>query len=214
MARFVRRPWQLLILVGSLLLAGCGERQHPASPRWAAALDYTAEEIRKVDPGTFSNLDGLLGHPPGGVRFTLDYANGLFAVTDERLPESLPDDASLLDILRSQVNNTLILIHGEVYGRPGLIYIDPEKSRSVIDPGYAEELGLNETPRGYMVTDVQLGRFSFSVGFARKQELGSLDPELAEPVVMGIGSDVLSQVLTTVDYQSRKLVLMEQSQER
>ena len=214
MTRLVPLSGVLLILGAILVAAGCSEREYPTSPGWAAALDYTAAEIRKVEPGKISNLDSLLGQQPlRGTRLTLDYGNGLFAFTDERLPEAMPEAASVLDLVPSQAHDTLIFVHGEVYGRPGLIQIDPGKTRCVINPEFAEELGLNETPRGYMVTDVQLGRFSFSVGFARKQDVGSPDPDLPEPIVMGVGSDVLSQVLTTVDYRSRKLVLMEQSQD-
>ncbi len=153
-----------------------------------------------------NDLDGLVG--PRFVadgRFTLDYRRRAMAVSRSPLPP-LGAGETVLPLVRTH-DRGLIVVRGEVNGRPALIQIDTGKSRTVIDPEFARVLGLRPARdrllrSGYRMDAVRLGPHTFRVAAAKAVRLAGLGEGLDEPVVLGVGSDLLRQVVLTVDYAS------------
>ena len=145
-----------------------------------------------------SDLPGLVGPQLlHGRRFTVDYERGLLAIADDALPESI---AGVLPLVRSQRHPDLLLVRGRVGGREVLMEIDSGKSRSTIDPELAHELGLRMNRGGAEIDALELGALTFSVPSAKLVVLRGIDRELPEPILVGVGSDVLRQVVWTVDH--------------
>ena len=53
--------------------------------------------------------------------------------------------------------------------------------------------------------NIYVGNLSFDVPSAKPVDQTAIDPELVEPIMAGIGSDLLSQFVWTVDYASSVL---------
>ncbi|HET6202965.1 MAG TPA: retroviral-like aspartic protease family protein [Planctomycetota bacterium] len=152
------------------------------------------------------DLDGLLG--PRfllGRRFTLDYGGGRMAVSESPLPSSLL--AGALPLIPAKRCEGMPVVEGNANGRPALIQVDTGKSRTCVDPAFAAALGLPANDRGYRIDEVRLGAFSFSVRDAKPVGFAGISEGLPSPIVVGIGSDILSQVLVTVDNLSGRLLL-------
>lgn len=153
-----------------------------------------------------SDLSGLIGpRLLRGRRFTLDYQRGLLAISDSGLPASI---AAVLPLVRSRRHPELLLVRGRVDGRDVLVEIDSGKSRSTIDPGLARELGLRIDRAGAAIAALTLGSFTFSVPSAKLVVLRDIDETLPQPILVGVGSDVLRQIVWTVDY-IRGVVLLQ-----
>jgi hypothetical protein len=152
-----------------------------------------------------ARLPGLLGPRfLTGGRFTLDYVSRRIAVSDAALPDTLPGFRAL-PLVRSERHPALVLVRGTVEGRGVLMQLDTGKSRTVVNPTLAAELGLERGERGVRIARLGIGDLSFEVPSAKEVDQSALDPELAEPILAGIGSDILSRFVWTVDYRSGTL---------
>jgi predicted aspartyl protease len=153
------------------------------------------------------DLAGLLG-PQFllGKRYTLDYESSLMAISGSRLAAEIAG-METIPLVESARNPGLILFYGSVHGRRVLIQADTGKSRCTIDPELARELGLQENERGFQVDDLRIGSHTFEVPSAKVVELRAIDNSLEDPILLGIGSDILSQVPMTVDYIAGRLLL-------
>lgn len=144
------------------------------------------------------DLPGLIGPQVlHGKRFTVDYQRGLLAIADGALPDSI---AGALPLVRSKRHPDLLLVRGRVGSREVLIEIDSGKSRSTVDPELARELGLPINRGGAEIEALELGALTFSVPSAKLVVLRGIDRGLPEPILVGVGSDVLRQVIWTVDH--------------
>ena len=152
------------------------------------------------------DLPGLLG--PQALRdrrFTLDYRNRVLAATDRPLAEpeetatGLVGTAGVLPLVPSSRHEDLLLVWGEIHGERVLMQIDTGKSRTTIDPELARSLGLEETGNGVVVDRLRFGGRDFTVPSAKLVVLRQIDAELSDPILVGIGSDILRQVVVTVD---------------
>ena len=85
--------------------------------------------------------------------------------------------------------------------------IDTGKSRSTIDPELAASLGLEETETGVVVDELRFGGHEFSVPSAKLVVLRAIDPHQPEPILVGIGSDILREVVLTVDWIGGRLIV-------
>jgi hypothetical protein len=162
--------------------------------------DVQALEIRTTD------FDGLLG--PlflSGKRFTLDYPNRVIAISDTPLPSRGEANAAILPMTQSARLKGMILVGGFVNGRRVLIQIDTGKSRTCVDPSLVVLDKLPESGNGYKIGEVKIGPYSFSVPSARQIDFKGISEGLPEPILLGIGSDILSRLVLTVDY-SRQIV--------
>jgi hypothetical protein len=167
-------------------------------PRKVMALgtELAPQPIYELEHPT---LPGLLGPQfLAGRHFTLDYTSRRIGIADGPLPEEIPGFRAL-PLVRSGRHPSLILVHGILHGRRVLMELDTGKSRTVVHPGLAADLELAERPRGVHVERLTLGDLSFKVLSAKLVDQTAIDPDLPEPIRVGVGSDILSKVVWTVD---------------
>lgn len=86
-----------------------------------------------------------------------------------------------------------------------LIEIDTGKSRTTINRSVVEDLGLEETPAGAVVGKIQLGPRTFTVSSAKVVDTSGISRGLPMPISFGLGSDILSEFVFTVDYDLGRL---------
>jgi hypothetical protein len=177
---------------------------HEADRVVAFGIETTGERAYEF---AHPDLPGLLGPQLlRDKRFTLDYRNRLLAITDRPLPR--PEKlAGALDLVPSSHREDLLLVWGEIGGRRVLIQIDTGKSRSTVDPEVASDLGLTETETGVVVDGLRFGGHEFSVPSAKLVVLREIDPDRSEPILVGIGSDILRDVVLTVDRIGGRLIV-------
>lgn len=147
-------------------------------------------------------LLGLVG--PGslpGTRFTLDYDHELMALDEGTSPAQIPG-FEILQLVRSPEHPLLILVRGGIRGREVLIEVDTGKSRTTVDRALVEDLGLEEHDRGVDLGTVSMGSRSFRISAARIVSTAGISAGLPMPISIGIGSDVLSEFVFTVDYEA------------
>lgn len=153
-----------------------------------------------------SALEGLVG--PGFIldrRFTIDYINRTIAISSSRLPTESVD--TTLSMVRSPKFPALILVFGLINDQKVLIEIDTGKSRTVVDPELAARLDLPKTSNGYRIDEVKIGHYAFEVASAKEKSFRGISDGLPEPIRLGIGSDILSEIILTVDYPRKILGL-------
>jgi len=151
------------------------------------------------------SLDGLAGPVLiGGGYFTLDYGTRRIGFGTGPLPHSVPGFRRI-PLVRSTRHPTLILVRGTIEGREVLIELDTGKSRTVINPDLAAELGLRRDTRGVAIDHLGIGDLDFDVPSAKEVDQRAIDPSLPEPILAGIGSDILSRFVWTVDYEAGTL---------
>jgi len=156
---------------------------------------------------TGSGLVGLIGpRYVYGKRFTLDYQNKVIAVSESPLPR-IEQENITFPLIQSKDHEGMIIIRGEVNGQQVLIQIDTGKSRTCIDSALVKKIDLPEVERGYRIDEIQIGPYSFKVASAKKVSFRGISDDLAEPILLGIGSDILSQVVLSVDY-SKQIVMI------
>jgi hypothetical protein len=147
-------------------------------------------------------LPGLVGPDfLEGGHFTLDYKTRRIGAAFTPLPDSIPGYRAV-SLVRSSRYPTLILAHGGVEDRRVLIEIDTGKSRSVVNPGLAAELGLERNERGVRIERLGIGGLSFEVPSAKESDQTAIDTGVPEPILAGVGSDILSRFVWTVDYNA------------
>jgi predicted aspartyl protease len=156
---------------------------------------------------TGSGLIGLIGpRYVYGKRFTLDYQNEVIAVSESPLPR-VERENSIFPLIQSESLKGLIVIKGLVNGEQVLIEIDTGKSRTCVDSALIKKIDLPEVEGGYRIDEIQLGPYSFKVASAKKVSFRGMSDDFAEPILFGVGSDLLSQVVLSVDY-SKQIVMI------
>lgn len=147
------------------------------------------------------SLPGLLGPTLlKGGHFTLDYTSRKIAVGAGGLPDSVPGFHSI-PLIRSHRHPLLILVRGTIDNREILLELDTGKSRTVINPNLSSELALELVPQGVTIRSLRIGNLSFDVPAAKLVDQTGIDSSLPEPILAGIGSDILSRFVWTVDYE-------------
>lgn len=165
---------------------------------------FADETILELDD---TSIAGLVGpaHVPG-TRFTLDYGAGIVAVASDRV-RHVPAGAVTLPMTRSSLHPHLVLTLGKVNGRSALIELDTGASRTNVDPSLVRELGLPSVEHGVRIRSVELGPFAFDIPSARVNPKAGIDSTLSPPIQLAVGSDVLHQLVLTVDYALGEIVL-------
>jgi hypothetical protein len=158
-----------------------------------------ATPVYELDHPTIS---GLVGPTVlGGGRFTLDYRSGRMAMSMSSPPDTVTGYHQI-PLVRSNRHPTLILIHGTIEGRTILLQLDTGKSRTVINPVLASDLELEQDSRGVSIQNLRIGDLLFRVRSAKKVDQTGIDPGLPDQILVGIGSDILSRFVWTVDYDA------------
>ncbi|NIR50999.1 hypothetical protein GWO43_20530 [candidate division KSB1 bacterium] len=96
----------------------------------------------------------------------------------------------------------LILVRGTIEDREVLLELDTGKSRTVINPTLASALALERRPQGVTINSLRIGDLSFEVLSAKEVDQTAIDPDLPQPILAGVGSDILSRFVWTVDYDA------------
>lgn len=165
------------------------------------------EVFGQTFPGEFAvedtpdDLEGFVG--PGYVikgRFTLDYRGKWFAVSTRPSEASLPE---AIPLHWSDSEPGMIVIGGEANGTPVLLQLDTGKSRTCVDPALARQLGLPRDGAGVRGLTVKIASHSFSIAAAKEVGFGAISTGYPGPILVGVGSDVLSKGVLTVDYPRR-----------
>jgi hypothetical protein len=157
---------------------------------------------RVYESGLPADLAGLFGpNDLGGHRFTVEYDSRRLAVSTEVGPELVPGFHAI-PLVRSDQHPRLILVRGTIEGHPVLIQLDTGKSRTVVNPELASELELTHVPHGVAIRSLRIGNLEFSIRSAKEVDQTAIDAELPEPILVGVGSDILSRFPWTVDYDA------------
>lgn len=170
-------------------------------------MSFAGSEMYEMTDDAFDASVGV--QPLLNDRFTLDLAKNLMGVSGRPAgPDG--DRGPGLEIVWNDALRGMIVVHGRVNGVETLIQIDTGKSRTTIDETLIALAGLreNNTPflRGYRVDRIELGGRTFSVPCAKVASFRGISEGYPEPILIGVGADVLSRIVLTVDYP-RRLVL-------
>jgi hypothetical protein len=152
---------------------------------WVAHPGEGERLTRVHETGLPAELAGLYG--PGdlrGRRFTVDYGSRRLAVSAEAGPEVVPGYLAI-PLVRSVRHPRLILVRGTIQEHPVLIQLDTGKSRTVVNPGLAVELGLRRVAHGVAIPSLRVGNLEFSVRSAREVDQTGIDAELPEQILVG-----------------------------
>jgi predicted aspartyl protease len=164
---------------------------------------------REIFEFSDSGLGGLVGPDAlPGTRFTLDYHAGILAVSNSPLPNVLPG-LTALPLSRSARLPRLILAMARVNGRPVLVEFDTGASRTNIDPALVRDRGLPTGDHGVRIDSLAIGPLVFTVPSARVNPKVGIDPTLHPPIELAVGSDILGQVVVSVDYRRGQLLLID-----
>jgi predicted aspartyl protease len=164
-------------------------------------MDQTVFEFS--DP----ELVGLVGPDAlPGTRFTLDYRAEMLAVTNSPV-EALPPGFTALPLTHSARHPRLILATGRINGRAVLMEFDTGASRTNIDPQLARELSLPLAPNGVRIDSLEIGPLVFAVPSAKVNPKSGIDPTLAPPIQVSVGSDILARIILTVDFARGQLLV-------
>lgn len=134
-----------------------------------------------------------------GKRFTLDYQKRLLGISESPLPRSLPQ-SNVLPMFPARGLEGMIVISGSLNGKEILLQIDTGKSRTCVDPELASSLQLPTSARGFRIENIRIGSSTFSALNAKPLGFKGISQGLPQPILLGIGSDILSQFVWTVDY--------------
>ncbi len=150
---------------------------------------------------TPNDLEGFVG--PSYVvkgRFTLDYRGKWLALSTRPLEAPLPE---AIPLQWSDDSPGMIVIAGEANGTPVLLQLDTGKSRTCVDPALAGRLGLPRDRAGVRGLTIKIGSRSFPIAAAKEVGFGGISEGYPGPILVGVGSDVLSKGVLTVDYPRR-----------
>jgi hypothetical protein len=160
------------------------------------------QRLTRVYEAVIHDLAGLFGPEDlGGRRFTVDYRSRSLAVSAEAGPDIVPGYLAI-PLVRSDRHPGLILVRGTIEEHPVLIQLDTGKSRTVVNPDLARELGLRHVPHGVAIRSLRIGHLEFSIRSAKEVDQTAIDAELPEPILVGVGSDILARFPWTVDYDA------------
>lgn len=165
-------------------------------------------EGEKVHELGTEEFDGLIG--PRfllGKRFTLDYTNRVIGISESPLPAELPGHEAL-PLVPVEGLEGMIVVEGFVNGRRVFIQVDTGKSRTCVASALAAELRLPKVKYGYQINEIRLGSLLFRVPSAREERsFAGISQGLPEPILLGIGSDILAQTVFTVDYPGQRFLI-------
>jgi hypothetical protein len=160
-----------------------------------------------VVPASETRYNGSIGPQfMNGSRFTLDYGHQLMAVSESPLPEHLLGEDTIAMELSDE--SLLPVVKGWLFDEPVLLELDTGSSQTVIDTLLARKIGLEIEEDGVSTAVVRLGAYTFSIESATVQLL----PITGDLRRVRLGSDVLSQMLITVDYLSGTVAIQPNQQ--
>jgi hypothetical protein len=165
-------------------------------------------EMFEMTDDTFEASVGIQGLLDG--RFTIDYKNRLMGISSNPF-ENKGNDIDEFLLIWNEMLKGMIVIKGRVNGMETLFQIDTGKSRTTIDEDLIARAGLKENrslfQQGYRVDKITLGKKSFSVARAKVANFRAISKGYPEPILIGIGADILSRIVLTVDYGQKRVFI-------
>jgi predicted aspartyl protease len=162
------------------------------------------EAVQGRRPG----IHGTLGwHAFSKGRVTLDYSNRLAAFSLSGLPKEIRRCSSRwVTRFESPAGiDGLPIVAAEVAQGTVGAEIDTGKSATVLAPNLIEASGEGD---GRIDLEFSLGPFPVQTRYARVGPgFEGLEEGLSSPLRLGVGTDILTGFLVTIDYQSKTLVL-------
>ena len=141
-------------------------------------------------------------------RLTLDYRRGFMGLSGDSL-RGKDEDGQELELLWNDGLKGMIVVEGRVDGVDTLLQIDTGKSRTTIDADLIALAGLKENNgpflKGYKLDRVLLGGKEFTVECAKVADFKAISEGYPKSILVGIGADILSRIVLTVDYPRRKV---------
>jgi len=173
-----------------------------SKPTYAAA-SVTAFGHRLADREILQRnerrIDGAIGPPYlKGLRYTIDYRSRWLGVTAKPVDDP-PPGIERIDLVPVDGLAGMIVVRGRVAGREVHVQVDTGKTRTCVDPEFALQVGLPETTNGYAIDSLEIGSQRFVVPSAKGVGFGGISEGLDEPILVGIGSDILKEIVLTVD---------------
>lgn len=147
-----------------------------------------------------------------GGRFTIDYSNRRIAISSEPLPGGLASCATryVTSFVSPPRLDGLLLVAARLEGHALLAEVDTGKSKTVLDPGIDSIRSFEHGDRGLEIAGLRLGPFELTTRFGRMgRGFDSFSRGVEPRVLVGLGSDLLSRFLLTVDYPTRTIVFEE-----
>lgn len=141
-----------------------------------------------------------------GKRFTLDYRNRLLGLAESPLPR-FRLESDVLPMVPARDLEGMIVISGSLNGKESLIQVDTGKSRTCVDPELAAALQLPRSSRGYRIDNIRIGSSSFSAPDSKALGFKGISEGLPQPILLSIGSDILSQFVWSVDYSQHLFMI-------
>jgi predicted aspartyl protease len=147
-----------------------------------------------------------------GHRFTIDYSNRKIALASSALPEEISACTTrhVSRFVSPPDLDGLILIEGSIEGERFFVQVDTGKSKTVLDPRIESIRTFDRTDRGLEIRNLIVGPFELSTNFGKMgRGFDSFSRGMDRPALIGLGSDILSRFLLTVDYSTRTIILEE-----
>lgn len=142
-------------------------------------------------------------------RFTIDYSNRYMGIS--KTPFHNTSGFQEFTLIWDELQKGMIVIQGEVNGIKTLIQIDTGKSRTTIDQNLIARANLKENNtlflEGFKVDEIKIGTKSFSIECAKVTSFRGISKGYPQPILIGIGSDILAKIVLTVDYHANKVFI-------
>ena len=191
--------------------------QGRASTLEVGAARWTDIEIEGLGPESITGKRigyvGTLGwHALREGRLTIDYANRKAAITERELPARIEACATrhVADFVSPPEIDGLILIQAVLDGREFLAQLETGKSSTLLAPELESIRSFETGDRGLEIDGLRIGPFGLQTRFGRMgRGFDSFSRGVERPVLVGLGSDLLSRFLVTVDYVNRRVILEE-----
>lgn len=190
-------------------LDSAGNRRGTFSIFKAEELNLFGQQYEnlKVYESRINEFEGIISpYILKNKRFTLDYKNKVIGISDSSLPE-LRVNKEVFSLVSSPDYKTMPVIKGTVNGKEVLIQLDTGKSRTCVDKRLVNELNLPSSGRGCKVENIKLGSFEFSVANAKVKSFKGISKGYPEPIMLGLGSDIISKFVLSVDYGAEKVII-------
>jgi hypothetical protein len=175
---------------------------------------YAPVETSFSDWRIFSSLkfNGLLGlRYFKNKRVTIDYQSKIIGVSSRPLVRRASEDFPMAEVPLMQASGNqadLVYVLGKVKTSPTVIYLDTGSSASFIDPGILDAGDIKKDKNRLLAENVEMsiGDLYFTVKRLRVQEQRR-GVSFEYPQTVKLGSDVLKDLLLTIDKISNRLII-------
>ncbi|MTI60319.1 MAG: hypothetical protein FH762_10195 [Firmicutes bacterium] len=177
---------------------------------------YKVKELKLFDT-TFENkkiymmknnmFDGSIGIDSlfDKSRITFDYKQEFLGISNTTSSFSKKDLG--IPLIWNDRYKGMLVVEGYINGFKTLIQIDTGKSRSCVDEKLIKNLKLPSSQDGYELNNVEIGPYNFKIKNAKKTSFSGISKGYPKPIMLGLGSDILSEIVFTIDYSNKRIII-------